>query len=84
MSHPEVLKIAPLISKARWMRAPPNEQAVVYIATVDECHLVLQINDFPQENFFTLYVDGKSVLDFDDWPAEFGKEPVDPPLIANS
>lgn len=33
----------------------------------------IKMNDFPEEVLYTLFVDGKPVLDFDDWPQHWDK-----------
>jgi hypothetical protein len=39
-----------------------------YQATVGRQTWVIRLNDFPEEPLYTLIVDGKDVIDFDNWP----------------
>jgi len=39
-----------------------------YQTVCDESRLMIRVNDFPEEHFYTLIVDDEEVGDFDDWP----------------
>jgi hypothetical protein len=38
------------------------------MSTVDGELWEIRVNDFPAEHMFTLLIEGREVLDFDDWP----------------
>jgi hypothetical protein len=42
-----------------------------YVATYQGRQLKLRMNDFPDEQLFTLFVNGAPVTDFDDWPSRW-------------
>lgn len=44
-------------------------------ATVDGQTWVIRINDFPAEPFYTLFVDGAAIHDFDNWPFSTWQKP---------
>jgi len=39
-----------------------------YQTVCDESRLMVRVNDFPEEHFYTLIVNDEEVNDFDDWP----------------
>jgi hypothetical protein len=64
-----------LVRAAAWIKAPSNEDGIAYVAIVAGKNLALQMNDFPQEHLFTLLLQGQAVLNFNDWPEQFGEKP---------
>lgn len=42
-----------------------------YAARSDGDKLVIRLNDFPDENLYTLIVNKKEVASFDDWPKQW-------------
>jgi hypothetical protein len=39
-----------------------------YAAIIDGHHCLIRINDFPDDHLYTLIVDSKEMVSFDDWP----------------
>lgn len=66
--------------KAQEVVKPQNwlEEQVIWVKGIDPEYpfsaeargkkCVLRLNDFPEENLYTLLVDGEEVAAFDDWP----------------
>jgi DNA-directed RNA polymerase specialized sigma24 family protein len=50
----------------RWSRSSDAEYP--YESLYDGRKLTLRVNDFPDEQFYTLLVDGNEHTSFDDWP----------------
>ena len=50
-----------------------RENNFVYKATVKSSIWMLRMNDFPDEPLFTLFIDGKEILHFNDWPPAWTK-----------
>ena len=42
-------------------------------ASINEETLVIRINDFPEEEMYTLLVDGNKICDFTIWPSRWQK-----------
>jgi len=36
----------------------------------------LRINDFPEEQLYTLIIDNEIILDFDDWPKNWERKEI--------
>lgn len=45
-----------------------DDSEAPYVAHIDGVKLSVGINDFPDEELYTLSVDGKEVERFDNWP----------------
>ncbi len=52
----------------RWRRALIGGG---YVTSHKGRQLRLRMNDFPDEQLYTLFADGKSVAEFDDWPSRW-------------
>jgi hypothetical protein len=53
-----------------------------YEARVDGQVWLIGINDFPDEPLYTLYIDGRRVEDFNDWPVPWTRPGAEaPPII---
>lgn len=50
-----------------WLKGPDPEY--IWVAEVDGRPWVIRLGDFPDEPLYTLLVDGRPALEFDDWPA---------------
>jgi hypothetical protein len=61
-----------------WKIATSGEPYMVFEAEVGGEHWRVRINDFPDEPAFTLIVNGREVIHFDDWPAFWGVRPPFP------
>lgn len=44
-----------------------------FYAVVNHKSLVIRINDFPEEEMYTLIVDDKEICDFSTWPSRWQK-----------
>ena len=44
-----------------------------YQAKVGDETWVVQLNDFPEEHLYTLFIDGKEPESFDDWPVQWSR-----------
>lgn len=42
-----------------------------YQATVKNQDWVIQVNEFPSEPMYSLFVQGRAIGDFDDWPRQW-------------
>ncbi len=40
-----------------------------YQAMVDNHNWIIRVNDFPEEEIYTLIIDGEEVKNFDHWPS---------------
>jgi hypothetical protein len=58
-----------------WEAAPRNDRHIVYVARHGGKACELRLNDFPTEAMFTLLKNGVEVLDFNDWPSDWGDRP---------
>ncbi len=45
-----------------------DDQDFPYAAKVDNESWKLRLNDFPEEPLYTLCIEGRPAIDFDDWP----------------
>jgi hypothetical protein len=44
-----------------------------YVARVQGARWKLKMNDFPDEPLWSLFIDGRRMADFSDWPPEWTK-----------
>jgi hypothetical protein len=58
-----------------WRARESNPEHVVYESEQDSECWAIRLNDFPDEPCFTLIVDGREIIHFNDWPAEWGNPP---------
>lgn len=54
-----------------WERAESDE--FPYAVRVMGQTWRVRVNDFPAEAFYTLFIDGQAVGDFDDWPPAWAR-----------
>jgi hypothetical protein len=71
--HPEIRR------PVRWVTGPRSPEEV-FVASVDGQHWAIRLNDFPDEPLYTLFVNGRTVLHFDDWPEWPGAWSEPPPF----
>lgn len=45
-----------------------HDPEYIYAAEVDGTRWLIRLGDFPDEPLYTLVIEGKAVLEFDDWP----------------
>ena len=57
--------------EAHWVETADAERP--WRADVGDKHWELHLNDFPAEPMYTLFIDGKRVGDFDDWPLSWSR-----------
>lgn len=55
----------------RWKRSGDAEYP--YAIDSDITRLQLRVNDFPVEQMYTLFVNGREVGSFDDWPESWNR-----------
>jgi hypothetical protein len=65
--RPEAGQVDPLAVRVEWLET--GDPLSPYAATVNGERWALRINDFPDEPLWTLLVDGRAILDIDDFPA---------------
>jgi len=58
-----------LAEKINWSQG--SDPSFPYKANLNGDKLVIRINDFPDENLYTLIVNGEELTDFDDWPRQW-------------
>lgn len=70
-----------LSRQVAWAHADKSERStenwIVYKATVDGQNWTVRMNDFPAEPLYTLQIEGKEIIDFNNWPERWTK-PSDP------
>ena len=44
-----------------------------FAAEVEDDKCVIRLNDFPDEHLYTLLVNGKEIVSFDDWSAKWSR-----------
>jgi len=57
-----------LKNQINWQHAKENKSKVLYVATSEGNEWGVRMNNFPDEPCFTLLINKKEVLHFDDWP----------------
>ena len=60
-----------LAEKIDWKRT--TDPQYPFSAKFEGEKYVIRLNDFPEENLYTLVMNGKEVADFDDWPATWSR-----------
>ena len=60
-------------SKVNWIKNPKNNQHILYVAKIDGADWKIRLNNFPEEPMYTLNIDQKNVLHFNDWPKNWRK-----------
>src|SRR5258708_1598679 len=55
----------------KWKRT--TDQRFPFVSEFEERRCVIRLNDFPDEHLYTLIVDGKEVVSFDDWSAKWNR-----------
>ena len=58
-----------------WRRAEGRDEGYVYSALVDGGRWFIRLNDFPDEPMFSLVVQNREVIHFNNWPSEWGERP---------
>jgi hypothetical protein len=58
--------LKPLTTQVRWEKTADTLRP--YKASPNGSEWVIQVNDFPDEHLYTLFVDGRETDSFDDWP----------------
>jgi hypothetical protein len=57
-----------------WIRWNTTEDALFpYQATINDQIWLIRINDFPDEPLYTLIIEKREIIDFDDWPKTWSK-----------
>jgi hypothetical protein len=69
--HPELRRDIP------WETAAKMEKDIMFRAIVGGAKWAIRMNDFPDEPLYTLLIEGKAIIHFDDWP-KFWKRPEFP------
>ena len=57
----------------QWRTAEPNQHSIIYTAVVGKSEWKIRMNNFPDQPFYTLIVDGLEIIHFNDWPKEWIK-----------
>jgi hypothetical protein len=60
-----------LEEKVVWRRGA--DPSYLYEAKLDGDRLVIRLNNFPDENLYTLIVNDEEVAHFDDWPEQWAR-----------
>jgi hypothetical protein len=58
---------------AKWRYADCVE--FILVAEVGSSQWSIRLNDFPSEPLYTLFVDGREIVDFNDWPSGWKDRP---------
>ena len=58
-----------------WRRAGILDAPIEYRAEHAGQEWLVRMNDFPDEPLFTLIVDGVEIVNFNEWPREWGEPP---------
>jgi hypothetical protein len=58
-----------LAERVAWRKT--TDPKYPYEANVDGEKCLIRVNDFPDEHFYTLIVNGVEIVDFDDWSAQW-------------
>ncbi len=66
---------SPTTQRVTWQRTADANFPLA--ARVGEQRWVLRVNDFPDEPLYTLFVDGRKVMDVEDWPSGWTRPPID-------
>lgn len=53
----------------QWKKS--NDAEYPYEASLDGRHLKIKLNNFPENSMYSLLIDEKFVVDFDDWPVNW-------------
>jgi hypothetical protein len=61
-----------------WATATSGKPHIVFEAAVAQAQWAIRINDFPDEPMYTLLIDDRPVIHFDDWPAFWNPRPTFP------
>lgn len=56
-----------------WTKLPDIRDGLIFAAHREGEDWSIRINDFPDEPLYTLIVDGREIIHFNDWPAEWRK-----------
>ncbi len=64
-----------IVSGIDWVKAPANDEGIIYLGATREGPVALRMNDFPSEHLFTLTLEGQPFVEFDEWPMSFGQRP---------
>jgi hypothetical protein len=60
-------------SDAEWRYADSTEYLLA--AEIGSNQWRIRLNDFPAEPLYTLFVDGRAIIDFNDWPTGWKDKP---------
>jgi len=51
-----------------WWNASKNDRNIMYTSNSNSVEWKIRINDFPNEPCYTLIINNKETIHFDDWP----------------
>jgi hypothetical protein len=63
------------VRNVMWVGISRRPDNVIYVAEREGKALNIRLNNFPDEPLFTLIVDGREAIHFNEWPQEWGKRP---------
>ena len=52
-----------------WLQAPENNAHIMHVTNVSGNEWKIRVNDFPDEPCYTLIINNKEIMHFDDWPS---------------
>ena len=60
-----------LENEMNWIRT--DDSLFPFRADVKGQTMEIRINDFPEEPLYTLFINGRAVIDFDEWPKNWSR-----------
>ena len=52
----------------KWLEAAKNNDHIMNVTTISSNEWKVRLNDFPDEPCYTLLINDKEIMHFDDWP----------------
>ena len=66
----------PLRREVSW--TPTGDALLPYRTSVGSEEWTIRVNDFPDDQLYTLLIDGRDAESFDDWPRSWTRSKADP------
>ena len=57
----------------KWVKCASVVSGVVFESMFRDRIFKVRLNDFPEEPLYTLIVDGEEIINFNEWPSEWGR-----------